>query len=347
MEGVCFEGLEHIGIRTLDDPHLEQPGDAIVRVELAGLCGSDLHPFFGREQGLDVGTVMGHEFVGTVVAVGAAVSTMTDGDRVCAPFTTSCGTCYFCRQGLTSRCSRGQLFGWRSGGQGLHGGQARLIRVPLADGTLLRIPEGMDDETALLLGDNLSTGYFCAEMTGIRSDGVYVVVGCGTVGLLAIACALRLGAGRVFAIDPIVSRLDTARGLGALGFADPEAASQAVRDATQGRGADGVMELVGLPEAQRAAFEVVRPGGTMAVIGCHCTPHFAFSPAAAYDRNLTYRTGRCPARYYMSWLAGDLADNPMDLSWCITHRFALGEAERAWETFAHRRDGCIKAVLTL
>ena len=165
------------------------------------------------------------------------------------------------------------------------------MRVPLADATLMKIPSGISDELALLLGDNLSTGYFAAEMAGIRSDGVYVVVGCGTVGLLSIVAALRLGAKSVMAIDPNESRLEFARSLGAMTFLDGAAAITAVADQTDGRGADGVMELVGLPEAQRLAYQLVRPGGTMSVIGCHCTPNFAFAPSDAYNKNLTYRTG--------------------------------------------------------
>jgi 2-desacetyl-2-hydroxyethyl bacteriochlorophyllide A dehydrogenase len=331
-------------VRELDDPVIQQPGDAIVRVDLAGLCGSDLHPYFGREVGLDTGTVMGHEFVGRVVAVGAAVARLQVGDRVAAPFTTSCGNCFYCSRGLTSRCVQAELFGWRENGNGLHGGQASLVRVPLADSTLMKLAPWISDETALLLGDNLSTGYFAAEMAGITADGTYAVVGCGTVGLLATVAAFRQGARSIVAIDPNESRLHVAHRLGARPFSDAVQARAAVLDQTQGRGADGVMELVGLPAAQKLAYDLLRPGGTLAVIGCHCEPHFAFSPADAYNKNLSYRTGRCPARHFMSRLATSLEDNPLDLSWCITHRFAIEQAQQAYDTFAHHRDGCIKAV---
>lgn len=344
MKAVCFEEVERIGVRELPMPSLLQPSDAIVRVELAGLCGSDLHPFFGREQGLDVGTVMGHEFVGHVEAVGAGVTTLTDGDRVCAPFTTNCGRCTFCRSGLTSRCVRSELFGWRSSGEGLHGGQAEYVRVPLADATLMKIPDGIDDDTALLLGDNLSTGYFCAEMAAIQPEGVYAVVGCGTVGLLALLCAKRLGAERVICIDPVESRREMAEQLGGVSCS-PEDLNELVGDMTSGLGVNSVMELVGLPAAQKMAFDIIRPGGTMSVIGCHCTPNFAFSPVDAYDKNLTYRTGRCPARHYMQQLAAGLAVDPLDLSWCISHRFDVEQAEAAYQTFAYREPGCMKAAL--
>ena len=226
MQGVCFESIEQIGVRTIPDPVVEASTDAIVRVRVAGLCGSDLHPFFGREKGIDFGTVMGHEFVGEVVEVGSAVKRFASGDSVCAPFTTSCGKCFYCQQGITSRCTQGQLFGWRESSVGLHGGQSEFVRVPLADGTLMKIPNGMSDDVALLLGDNLSTGFYCAEMANIQPDSVCVVIGCGTVGLLAVESALRLIGQdpptqicrQVIAIDPMESRLEIADRLGAITF---------------------------------------------------------------------------------------------------------------------------------
>ena len=342
--GVCFQDIQRVQVRELEDPILEQPTDAIVTVEMAGLCGSDLHPFFGREVGIEPGTVMGHEFVGTVTEVGSELRNFKEGDRVCAPFTTNCGECFFCERGVTSRCELGQLFGWRENQQGLHGGQAQQVRVPLADSTLMHVPNGMNAETAILLGDNLSTGFFAAEQCDIRSDGVYVVIGCGNVGLLAILAAKRRGAETVFAVDPNPARLIMAKRLGAMGFLTPDALVETVKHQTNGRGADGVMELVGLPEAQALAYQAVRPGGTLSVIGCHCSPHFAFSPTDAYDKNLTYRTGRCPARHYMDRLSKELMEQPMDLGWCTTHRFSFADAERAYDVFANRKDGCIKAV---
>lgn len=346
MKGVCFQQVRQVNVQELADPMIEQPGDAIVRVRLAGLCGSDLHPYFGREQGLEPGTVMGHEFVGEVVTVGEEVALIRPGDRVCAPFTTNCGDCYFCQRGLTSRCVTGQLFGWREAGAGLHGGQATMVRVPLADATLMKVPSGITDELALLIGDNLSTGYFAADLVAVEAAGVYVVIGCGTVGLLAITSALRRGAKTVFAVDPNESRTEIANSLGAHAVTDAGQALSLIRDCTSGHGADGVMEVVGLPPAQQLAYQLLRPGGTMSVIGCHCTPGFAFSPADAYNKNLTYRTGRCPARYYMPHIAADLERDPVDLSWCVTHRFAIDQARQAYDVFASGQHGCIKAVLT-
>ena len=348
MKAACFQDVQVIAVDSIPLPRIEDSNDAIVEVSAAGLCGSDLHPFFGREAGLQRGTVMGHEFVGRVVETGSDVQRFAVGDNVCAPFTTNCGACFYCLRGLTSRCPKGQLFGWRQDDRGLHGGQAQFVRVPLADGTLMAVPESFSNEAALLLGDNLSTAYFGASMAiepaTVRED-VFAVVGCGNVGLLAIAAAKQQGAQRIFAVDLAESRLRIAERLGATVFDDPRAAKDAIAVATEGRGADAVMEFVGLPEAQRLAYELIRPGGRMSVIGCHCSPNFAFSPSDAYDKNLSYRTGRCPARHFMNTIPTLLQENDLDLTWCITHRFAIDDAVEAYDVFANRRDGCIKAVI--
>jgi alcohol dehydrogenase len=343
MHGVCFRAPGEVAWDEVDDPRLEQPTDAIVEVEIAGLCGSDLHPFFGREHGLDAGTVMGHEFVGRVVDVGGDVGTVRPGDRVYAPFSTSCGACPTCGSGLTSRCERGQLFGWIGNGVGLHGGQAERVRVPLADGTLKRLPDGLAPDAALLLGDNFSTAWFCAELAEIRHDGVTVVIGCGAVGLLGILAARSCGAGAVVAVDPVPERRARATSFGAVAVAPGPEVPSAIASLGGVRGADSVMEFVGLPPAQRLAWEVLRPGGVMAVIGCHCAP-FAFSRAEAYDKNLTYRTGRCPARHYMDRLTERVLRELPQITEVITHRFEPADCVRAYDVFAHHRDGCIKAV---
>jgi threonine dehydrogenase-like Zn-dependent dehydrogenase len=346
MHGICFQTVETVQWRTVEQPELIDPRDAIVRVSVAGLCGSDLHPFLGREPGLDAGTVMGHEVVGTIVELGesAAKSGLQIGNRVFAPFSTSCGECFYCQSGLTARCELGQLFGWRSQGKGLHGCQAELVRIPLAAGTLMKIPTGISDGDALLLGDNFSTGYFCAEMAEVKPDGVYAVIGCGTVGQLCLQVAQKMGARKLFAIDPVPHRRLAGERWGAIPLEPGEPAVAALRQATKGRGADGVMELVGLPQAQALAYQLLRPGGTMSVIGCHCTPHFAFSPVDAYDKNLTYRTGRCSARHYMGVLTDRVAKNEFDLSGVITHQFAPDECSQAYDIFANQKDGCVKAV---
>src|SRR5688572_6395944 len=162
MKALTFHGVEQVKHETLPDPVLESHADAIVKVKLCAICGSDLHVYSGSEKGCDHATAMGHEFVGEVVEVGNEVKTLKPGQAVMSPFSTSCGACDFCKIGLTSRCVQSQLFGWRQNNSGLHGGQAEYVRVPLADNTLMPIPTTLSLEHALLLGDVIPTGYFCA-----------------------------------------------------------------------------------------------------------------------------------------------------------------------------------------
>ncbi len=158
--------------------------------------------------------------------------------------------------------------------------------------------------------------------------------------------AQQLGAKQIFAVDLVPERRAQAEQLGAIALT-PDSVNAQVRNATSGRGADAVMELVGLPAAQELAYQVLRPGGVMSVIGCHCTPQFSFSPVDAYDKNLTYRTGRCPARFYMDKLTDQVADGKFDLSRFVTHQFGISESTKAYDVFSNRKDGCIKAVFEM
>ncbi|NIR51763.1 alcohol dehydrogenase catalytic domain-containing protein, partial [candidate division KSB1 bacterium] len=182
MQALTFHDIKTIQSESVPDPEIESPTDVIVEVRLTAICGSDLHPYHGRERGIDPGTVMGHEFVGEIIEVGREVTSLNKGDKVFTPFTTNCGTCFYCKKGLTCRCLHGQLFGWVENGAGLNGGQAEFVRVPLADSTLLQVPGGVTLEEALLLGDVCSTGFFCAENAEVEPEGVVAILGCGPVG---------------------------------------------------------------------------------------------------------------------------------------------------------------------
>jgi threonine dehydrogenase-like Zn-dependent dehydrogenase len=346
VKALTFHAPGDLRVERVPDPVLLTPTDALVRVELAAICGSDLHVWFGRETGLDLGTVMGHEFLGEVVEVGQAVTRLRRGDRVGSPFSTSCGDCFYCKSGLSARCLRGELFGWVERGKGLQGGQAELVRVPLADTTLLKLPAELPPEAGLLLGDVLSTGYHCAVLAGVGPGTVCAVLGCGPVGLLALLAAFELGAARSFALDPVPERLAWARRLGAIPL-DLAAGSpvERIREATDGRGVDAVLEAVGSPEASRLAFELVRPGGTIAVVGVHHEAGFPFSPGQAYDKNLTWRIGRCPARHYMEQLLPLARKRERDLRALFTHQVPLDAAPDAYRMFAERSDGCLKVAL--
>lgn len=345
VRALTFHPPAHVRLETVSDPVLESPGDAIVRVERAGICGSDLHVLHGRETGLDPGSVMGHEFMGRVVAAGSGLTLFSEGDRVVSAFTSCCGRCFYCVRGLSARCVEGRLFGWVQDGVGLQGGQAELVRVPMADATLFRLPEDLPSDAALLLADVLPTGWNCARLAEVHPGSVAVVVGCGPVGLMAVAAATELGAQCVFAIDSVPERLAAAVRLGAVPLElETGDIGAAVRHVTEGRGADAVLEAVGSPAAARLAFDLVRPGGTVSIAGVHHEPHFGFSPGEAYDRNLTLRIGRCPARSLMPELLPVLERRP-ELASVVTHRRSLAEGVEAYRTFDHKEDGCIKVVL--
>ncbi|HEY7699745.1 MAG TPA: alcohol dehydrogenase catalytic domain-containing protein, partial [Vicinamibacteria bacterium] len=320
MKALTFQGNARVEISTVPDPVLEAPGDVVVRNRVSAICGSDLHVYLGRERGIEPGTTMGHEFLGEVVEVGKGVKGLRAGDLVVSPFTTSCGECFYCKKGLTCRCPKGKLFGWVENGRGLEGAQAEYVRVPLADSTLVKLPPDVDVETALFLGDILATGFFCADMAEAGPEGVYAVIGRGPVGLFAVLGARERGAERIFAVDVLPERLALAEKFGAIAVdgrgSDPR---EVVREATEGRGADAVLEVVGSPEATRLAFELVRPGGIVSAVGVHTEAQFAFSPVEAYDKNLTYRTGRCPARSYMNRLLPLVREDKYRLGSIISH----------------------------
>ena len=346
MYALTFQGIETIAYETVADPSILAPTDAIVKVRMAGICGSDLHVYHGRETGLDCGTVMGHEFVGEVVETGKKVRKIQKGSLVLSPFTTSCGQCFYCKIGMTCRCEKGSFYGWVEHGQGLHGGQAEYVRVPLADTTLIPLSQDLSLEQGLLLGDVFSTGYFCADMAGIHPKGVYAVIGCGPVGLMAVIGAKDLGATHLFAIDTVPERLAKAASFGATPLNPLHAdARETILEATNGRGADAVLEAVGSPSAARLAIDLVRPGGTISTVGVHTTEHFAFSPVEAYNKNLTYKIGRCPARFYAEKLIRNQAVQRYDFTSVITHRFSLKDGVEAYRIFDKKEDNCLKAIL--
>jgi threonine dehydrogenase-like Zn-dependent dehydrogenase len=347
MKAITFQGIERLAYEDVPDPGMVADTDAIVRVTAAGICGSDLHPYFGREAGLDVGTVMGHEPLGEVVETGSAVRAHGLGAKVVAPFTTNCGDCFYCTVGLTARCTSGQLFGWVEEGRGLHGGQAEYVRVPHADATLVAVPEGLDEAVALLSGDILSTASFGADIAGVSNGDAVVVIGCGPVGLLSILAAFDRGARAVVALDRVPSRLEMATSFGAVSVnVDSEGEPRAVVDAqTEGRGADAAIEAVGHESATRLAADLLRPGGRIGALGVHTEPHLALSPGELYDRNLSYAAGRCPARHYMP-ASLDLALREQDrIATMISHRLPLSEGVEAYRRFAAREPGWNKVVL--
>jgi len=348
MQAVILKDVQNVAVEETADPVIECSTDVIVKVSLCAICGSDMHVYHDREKGCDHGTIMGHEITGVIVEKGRGVVGLHIGDRVVSPFSTSCGLCHYCRKGLTARCMHNELYGWKQNGRGLQRAQAEYVRVPLAAASLVKYEEyGISAEAALLSGDVLSTGYFGALQGEIKGGEDVVVVGCGPVGLMAVYSAHKQGAGRVFALDELAGRLELAEKLGGIAIDSSKPENRAyLWDLMQGYGAEVVIEAVGSPAAQKLAFQLVQCGGIISTIGVHTTEPFAFMPAAAYEKNITYKTGRCPARTMMNNTLPLLAVDEKILTSVITHRFALTDAVEAYKLFDEKRQGCVKLVMS-
>ncbi len=326
MRALVFEGPGLIAVRNVPEPELIEAGDAIVRVTASGLCGSDLHPYLGREP-MAPGTITGHEAVGVVESTGSAVSRITAGQRVIVPVTTSCGSCDACTRNVSARCERGELLGWRDPSDsriGLHGCQAEFIRVPLSDTTLVPAPD-VDDAAALLLTDNLPTAMAAIDRS--RATESLTVVGLGAVGLCVVAIARRLGVRRIVAIDPVADRTAAALALGAeIGVAGESESTSAV------------VEASGASAAQRTAIESAAPGSVVSIISVQTSADFAFTPIEAYDRNLTVAFGRAPVRSILDShrdLLAEVAGEVVDV--IVTRRdLALSDGPAAYAAFADR-----------
>ena len=247
MRAVTFQAPGEVRVDEKPDPELESPGDAIVRVDASGVCGSDLHIYHGRVA-IEPGFTIGHEYVGEVVAAGDDVSSVKVGDRVLGTYCTACGECFFCLRSDFHKCDNGRVFGHGKLLGELQGAQAELLLVPTADRTLRVVPEGMSDDVALFAGDVMGTGYHAVAETGLGAGDSVAVLGLGPVGLCAVQAAKAAGAGHIIAIDTVPDRLEVARSFGAepvhLTEGDPKAAAKA---ATGGRGVDAVIDAVDTP----------------------------------------------------------------------------------------------------
>jgi threonine dehydrogenase-like Zn-dependent dehydrogenase len=346
MKALTFTGVESVTYTDVADPEIISPEDVIVKVKCCAICGSDLHVYHGRETGLDYGTCMGHEFAGEIVEKGKNVKAFSVGDQIISPFTASCGSCFFCQTGLTSRCIHSQLFGWVENGMGLHGGQAEFIRVPLADSTLIKLSEGVSLEEGVLVGDNIPTGFYCAGNARVQPKGTYVVVGCGPVGLMAIVGARELGAQHILAIDKVPARLQMALDFGATPIdAGKDDAVDVVKDATEGRGADAVLEAIGSEVSLKLAYDLARPGGILSSVGVCTGQYLPFSPVQVYNKNLTFISGRCPARALMPTIIPLVQQKKYTFNAVISHRMALSEGVKAYDIFAGKKDNCLKVML--
>ena len=342
MKAVRLVGPEEVRVDDVPEPSLNESGDAIVRVKETAICGADLFPYHGMTPGFEAGTVLGHEFVGVVEAVGDGVSVVKPGQRVVNTSMISDGTCPHCRAGRVTQCESRALFGYSGVYPRLEGGQAELVRVPNADRSLFVIPDDVSDDDAVFVADILPTGYAGVRRGGVSVGDVVVVLGAGPVGLMAVLSA-RGAAREVIAVDGVAERRELASSMGAHAVT-PEEAAGAVESATDGMGADVVIEAAGALPALDASLDLVRPQGTVSVIGAHFEPDYPLNNLLMFEKEITLRFSiGDPARDRERLLA-TIEAGAMKPSEVITHRLALTEAPDAYRMFDSRE--AVKVVLS-
>ncbi|MGB3909554.1 MAG: zinc-dependent alcohol dehydrogenase [Pseudolysinimonas sp.] len=377
MRAMVYRGPYKVRVEEKDVPTIEHPNDAIVRVELAAICGSDIHLFHGMMPDTRVGSTFGHEFIGVVESVGSSVLTLKPGDRVMVPFNVYCGSCFFCARGLYSNCHNvnpnatavGGIYGYSHTCGGYDGGQAQYVRVPFADVGPSVIPDWLHDEDALMLTDALSTGYFGAQLGDISEGDTVVVFGAGPVGLFAARSAWFMGAGRVIVVDHLDYRLEKARQFAfaeTRNFAEFDDIVVELKAATDYLGADVVIDAAGAesdgnllqhitaaklklqggsPIALNWAIDSVRKGGTVSVVGAYGPMFSAVKFGDAMNKGLTLRMNQAPVKRQWPRLlehirAGHIV--PRDV---ITHRIPLDDIAEGYHMFSAKLDDCIKPVV--
>ncbi|HAW81454.1 MAG TPA: hypothetical protein DEO59_15715 [Balneola sp.] len=346
MKAITFQGIKCVQLSEVPEPEIISKKDAIVKIERAAICGSDMHVYHGRETGIDPGTIMGHEFTGTVVDTGVEVSKFKVGDRVLSPFTVNCGECHFCEIGLTARCVKSQLYGWKESGVGLEGVHAEYLRVPMADATLVHLPDDFSWEQGNLLADIASTGYFGAELAELKSKDTCVVIGCGPVGIMAIKAAKYFGCKEIVAVDGIDFRLEFAEQNGAIPVNYlRQNIVEKILERTNRIGADSVIEAVGSKSSMKTAFDILRPGGILASVGVQAFDQLPFSPSDMYDKNIILKAGRCSSRFYAEKLIPLVQNGEIQLTDVISHTFDLKDGVEAYRFFDEEKDKCLKVLL--
>ncbi|UBQ04108.1 zinc-dependent alcohol dehydrogenase [Curtobacterium sp. TXMA1] len=377
MRAMTFRGPYRVRVEEKPDPRIEHPNDAVVRVERAAICGSDLHLYHGMMPDTRVGHTFGHEFIGVVEEVGSSVASLAVGDRVMVPFNVYCGSCWFCSRGLFSNCHNvnpnatavGGIYGYSHTTGGYDGGQAERVRVPFADVGPSVIPEWLDDEDALLMTDALSTGYFGAQLASIREGDTVVVLGAGPVGLYAARSAWFMGAGRVIVVDQLEYRLEKARTFAhaeTINFAEVDDVVLELKKQTDFLGADSVIDAVGAeadgnftqqvttsklklqggsPTALNWAIDGVRKGGTISAVGAYGPIPSAVKFGDAMNKGLTIHTNQAPVKRQWPRLLEHIQAGHFRPSDIITHRVPLEHIDEAYHLFSSKLDDCVKTVI--
>jgi threonine dehydrogenase-like Zn-dependent dehydrogenase len=393
MRAVTWQGKRDVRVESVPDPTLVEPNDAIVKVTSTAICGSDLHLYEVLGPYLKPGDILGHEAMGVVEEVGhGAAEHVSPGDRVVVPFNISCGSCWMCRRGLYSQCETTQvrtegkgaaLFGYTSLYGGVAGGQAEYLRVPQAQFGPVKLPSELPDDRFLFLSDILPTAWQAVEYADVPPGGTLAVLGLGPVGQLCVRAALERGVARVIACDLVPERLTTAAALGIEVFdiTSVDDVAAALRDLSEGRGPDAVIDAVGLeahgsPAAKAAqaaaghlpsaagralaervgidrldalhtAIKAVRRGGTVSISGVYGGAVDPFPMMEMFDKGIQLRMGQCNVRRWTDELIPlALKDGGLlDLGGFATHHVPLSEAADAYAMFQQKKDGCLKVVL--
>lgn len=332
----------HFALQEKPKPTLQNDRDTIVRVTLASICSSDLHIKHGSVPRAVPGITVGHEMVGIVEEVGAAVTTVKPGDRVTVNVETFCGECFFCQNGWVNNCTDPHG-GWALGCR-IDGGQAEYVRVPYADQGLDKIPDSVTDEQALLVGDVLATGYWAAQISEIRQRDTVLIIGAGPTGLCTLQCVRLLQPKRIIVCDIDESRLAFVNThYPEVLTTTPDGLVDFVRAHSDHGGADVVLEVAGSEQTFRMAWECARPNAIVTVVALYDGPQVLPLPDM-YGKNLIFKTGGvdgCNCKETLDLIAaGKLDTTPL-----ITHTYDLKNIEAAYELFENRRDGVIKVAV--
>ncbi|MFY9807695.1 MAG: alcohol dehydrogenase catalytic domain-containing protein [Pseudonocardiaceae bacterium] len=388
MKAVVWQAPGQIDLQEVPDAWIEQPGDAVVRLTMSAICGTDLHMVRGTMPDMVPGTVLGHEGVGVVEAVGPEVRGFRAGDRVVIPSTICCGICSYCRAGYNSQCDNANpngpdagtsFFGGPKSTGPINGLQATFARIPFAAANLIPLPGAVTDEQAIVLSDIYPTAWFGAQCAEVSQGDTVAVFGCGPVGLLAIASAWRLGAGRVIAVDEVASRLEMARSQHAepvdFSTEDPVAV---ISELTSGIGADRVIDAVGVDaysrtgerhqdeiteaagggattwgygtapsQAAQWAVESVAKAGSIGIIGVYPPTMRSWPIGAAMNKNLTVKMGNCPHRAIIPQLVDLVASGVSDPARLIIQIEPVDDVLKAYRTFDSHERGWVKVALAV
>jgi 2-desacetyl-2-hydroxyethyl bacteriochlorophyllide A dehydrogenase len=342
MRAVTFQAPGEVRLEERPDPQLEAAGDAIVRIDASGVCGSDLHIYHGRVK-IEPGFTLGHEFVGTVVAAGDAVTRVSEGDRVLGCFHTACGTCFQCLRGNYQVCDRKRTFGHGANMGSLQGTQAEQALVPDANMTLRKVPDAVTDDVALFAGDVMGTGYHSISDGDVKPGDGVAVLGLGPVGLCAVQSAIAAGAGPVLAIDTVEDRLQMAGQFGAVPVHLTEQSPRDVaKSLTAGRGVAVAVDAVGHPNALELAIRLARNAGTVVAIGVYAEKAEVHM-GLMWIKGLTLKAGPANVIGHVDRVLSMLAAGTLDPTPLVTHHMPLDDAPEAYRIYDRRE--ALKIVL--